>query len=632
MPYVVVTTFNPWLVQGRDELFASFFKQLRSALGESPLKRVRDVVGNLAKYESAFKVGISVGAVAADCMGASGTASAVAKGVSKGLTPMSKTTVRSPLEERRTLEKKLKQAKVAVVVLIDELDRVDDEDVRAVAQLVKAVGDIEGISYLVAYDPDRVSDALGRGADEKRRQYGEAYLEKIIQHPIPVRPLLSHDVSSLLTSILSLHGLELPSSLTDDEKQIIEHIRRSVTTPREVKRLVGCYSVISRMVRSEVSAADLLGYCWLLTKAPTVRDAIAANPDLVVDDPGEDELIRRVSVQASSSAPEIAEALNVKVGSHERLLKLLFPHFGASRALDLGDRLSRRRNLIRVLYLGDPPGIVRNDEVFALWAESDESRLTAALTRLHDERLLRQVIERLDDLLPTLPESGDSRFFRALARALIRRTDWFFEPEENRAIAEDAASYLMQLGLRNRKMVTRVKAVLDELAKVGDLVLLPFILRKHLFLWNFPNSDKISGHGDFVFDRNETIELLDRSAPFLRKAVIDGTLLRRMPTSEAIFTLSRADMWNDELRAALTEQLMGLEARRSFAALIVPPGYIIDAATLNRLLDVQPVLEVMSKAKEGHQPKTWSDNCLRRLRYVLLGKDPTFITDEDDDL
>jgi hypothetical protein len=219
-----------------------------------------------------------------------------------------------------------------------------------------------------------------------------------------------------------------------------------------------------------------------------------------------------------------------------------------------------------------------------------------------------------------------------LARALIRRTDWFFEPEENRAIAEDAASYLMQLGLRNRKMVTRVKAVLDELAKVGDLVLLPFILRKHLFLWNLPNSDKIPGHGDFVFDRNETIELLDRSAPFLRKAVIDGTLLRRMPTSEAIFTLSRADMWNDELRAALTEQLMGLEARRSFAALIVPPGYIIDAATLNRLLDVQPVLEVMSKAKEGHQPKTWSDNCLRRLRYVLLGKDPTFITDEDDDL
>ncbi|MGK3151703.1 P-loop NTPase fold protein, partial [Staphylococcus shinii] len=80
----------------------------------------------------------------------------------------------SPQEERRKLEKKLADAKIAVVVLIDELDRVEDDEVRAVAQLVKAIGDIKGISYLVAYDPERVADALGRGSGDDRRRTGEA--------------------------------------------------------------------------------------------------------------------------------------------------------------------------------------------------------------------------------------------------------------------------------------------------------------------------------------------------------------------------------------------------------------------------------------------------------------------------
>lgn len=54
----------------------------------------------------------------------------------------------------------LREAQQPVVVLIDELDRVEDDEIRTVAQLVRAVMDFPSVSFLLAYDHERVADAL----------------------------------------------------------------------------------------------------------------------------------------------------------------------------------------------------------------------------------------------------------------------------------------------------------------------------------------------------------------------------------------------------------------------------------------------------------------------------------------
>lgn len=292
--HVAVATLNPWLFKGRDELLAAFFGELRDALGRSPKENARELVAAMDSYREAITVAGRFAALTADAAGAGGLGTLGRKGLQQALRLIRKPKELSPQEERKNLEKKLATAKVAVVVLIDELDRVDDDEVRAVAQLVKAIGDIKGISYLVAYDPERVADALGRGSGHDRRQNGESYLEKIIQHPIPIRPLFSHDVTRFLNALLDHHDLALPSDLQEEESKVIEHIRQSALTPRELKRLVGSYAILDRMLRKEISPADLMGYCWLLTKAPSLREAIAQNIDAMVDDPAADEISHRV--------------------------------------------------------------------------------------------------------------------------------------------------------------------------------------------------------------------------------------------------------------------------------------------------------------------------------------------------
>lgn len=143
MDRVIVSYFNPWLFNGRDELVRGFFNGLREAMGRSNAENRRELTDALDRYWGAINLAGHAVAGIVDVHGTAGGASKIWSGWGKrikGALPRSEKL--SPDEERKALEKKIAQMQVAVVVLIDELDRVDDDEVRAVAQLVKAAGDM----------------------------------------------------------------------------------------------------------------------------------------------------------------------------------------------------------------------------------------------------------------------------------------------------------------------------------------------------------------------------------------------------------------------------------------------------------------------------------------------------------
>ena len=156
------------------------------------------------------------------------------------------------------------------------------------------------------------------------------------------------------------------------------------------------------------------------------------------------------------------------------------------------------------------------------------------------------------------------------------------------------------------------------------------MLRKHLFRWGLTVHGPSERGGDYIFTKKETEDLLARSIPIFRNALLDGTLLRRIPTCDAIFALSNTDNWDDGLRKSLTAQLDVHEARASIAGLIVPPGYGVDRPSLESLFDTDIVLARMRAAKEGTDTGNWSEQCLRRLRATLAGKNHVFAGDDDE--
>ena len=254
----MVAVFNPWLFKGRDELVAGFFNALRTALGRSRTEDARLLLEALDHYRGAIQVAGHGIAAAIDAHGGGSTATTVWGKICALWRGIPEPKLRSADSERKALELKIIDAKCAVVVLIDELDRIEDDEVRAVAQLVKAVGDIRGVAYLVAYDPDRVVDALGRGSGDERRQSGERYLEKIIQLPIPLRPLFGEDIRALLEAALADHKVVLTAPRTQNQQALFDHLVSVITTPREVKRLIGAYAVFEQIARGEICSMTSL--------------------------------------------------------------------------------------------------------------------------------------------------------------------------------------------------------------------------------------------------------------------------------------------------------------------------------------------------------------------------------------
>ncbi|WP_185753175.1 KAP family NTPase [Pseudomonas fluorescens] len=640
MDEVVVATLNPWLFKGRDELMQAYFNSLRDALGQSTSEKAKALQGQLERYKTAIEVAGSTAAGIVDIFIGGGVTTVFWKRwIVQGLKGLLKPKDLSVNQERKALETKLGQENVAVVVLIDELDRVEDEEVRAVAQLVKAVGDIKGISYLVAYDPERVTQALGRGdSAEDRRRTGESYLEKIIQFAIPLRPLFNDDARALLQVSLRNNGVVLPVATARHQTEIFDELLRVVRTPREIKRLIGAFSVLEEMLRDEICPYDLLGYCWLVAKSPGLRQLIADNVQELVDDPGLEELSRRMAYRRESddSAETLVGILGNVASAHLAIISLMFPRFQADRQLSEdhsdGNRIAKRRNLIRLLYLGNPPGTLSRRDIEALWSLEDPATLAHELRQLIQGDRIDDLLDRIEDLLPALPRSGDCNFWVAMSHALTRTHDWITDQDSTGRLVDDSSTLLWRLARAVPDGRRHVRAVVESLIQAGDLLIAPWILRKHLFahgLTPYP----VQSNNDEIYNQSETVALQQREIPRYRAAVVDGIVLRRLPDTETFYCLINSRQWDETLRSSLTSQLNSWEAVSTFAALITPPGVRTSRSNLEEMLDLEifsPVIAAMLNDNRSAGIE-WLTTSVRRLAAMMDGRDPDHGPSDDVD-
>ncbi|WP_029067309.1 P-loop NTPase fold protein [Lachnobacterium bovis] len=80
-------------------------------------------------------------------------------------------------ETKKKLEDALLETHQRIIVVIDDIDRLTNAQIRDIFQLVKQVGDFPNVIYLLSMDRDVVTRAL----EEVHDCDGYEYLEKIIQ-------------------------------------------------------------------------------------------------------------------------------------------------------------------------------------------------------------------------------------------------------------------------------------------------------------------------------------------------------------------------------------------------------------------------------------------------------------------
>jgi len=248
---VVSVIFNPWRFQSEAHLLGSFFTTLADVLGKALTTKIEDVGTLFEKYGSLLSVAsINIfGGLAQVDLG---------KGV-QSLGDSLSTVELDELKER--IEKVLMEADKRIVVLIDDIDRLDRQEIQAIFKLVKLSADFENTTYVLAFDEEVVADALGEKYGSGDIEAGRSFLEKIIQVPLHLPPAgkmqLRKAAFEGIDAALDLSGIQLDQDKINAlVRQFIDGFEVCLVTPRQAKRYANALLFALPLLKGEVNPVD----------------------------------------------------------------------------------------------------------------------------------------------------------------------------------------------------------------------------------------------------------------------------------------------------------------------------------------------------------------------------------------
>lgn len=257
-----VADFNPWLFTSPQALYTGFFSALRNSLPEAQQWS--------SAREDFIKVGRKFAPVAAlaGLVGIDGQAAA-----EKVLDAMAIDVV----ESRDKIAAELKKLGQPILIVVDDLDRLTAAELLHVFKLVRLVGRLPNVYYLLSYDEHTLIDLLSHTdlvtAGDERRALD--YLEKIVQVRVDMPLLRPFEVDRIVERAVTHLSSRHRVSLTEQELSAIirrfdEVLSKRLRTPRALKRVFGQVDAFLGSVGAEVDFSDYLVVTWLRTIEPGV--------------------------------------------------------------------------------------------------------------------------------------------------------------------------------------------------------------------------------------------------------------------------------------------------------------------------------------------------------------------------
>jgi hypothetical protein len=328
----LVADFNPWTYADAASLQRGFFAELIGALPENNRPSgARAKIGQLARTVS--PIGKLGGVVGADM-----------EGVIRGLGDLIAGDG-SASAAKRAAETALRRLGRPVLMVIDDLDRLTPDELLEVLKLVRLVGRLPYVYYMLAYDERTLLDVLRRSAltgdDEGRAR---AYLEKIVQVRLDMPVLRESQRTKLfqhgLNSILSRNLMSL--SEVDDRRLAEAYfsvLALRLNTPRAITRFLGQVQAFFPSLQGEVDFIDFFLISWLRTQEPGAyamlqqeRNLLLGRTDGPWDSGRRDLAAVKARQQFWQSKLEAAHVQQAHLDGVIRVLSGLFPEIDAAFA------------------------------------------------------------------------------------------------------------------------------------------------------------------------------------------------------------------------------------------------------------------------------------------------------------
>lgn len=260
---VVVVRFNPWRFGDETVLIRQFFDTIAKAIGGKLTNKREDFASEIKKYSSAISFG---------AFGARLDPSKIAEAFSE-----------IDLEELRSrLEAIIQDAGLRVVIRMDDIDRLNIHEIRAVFRLVKLSADFKNVAYVLAFDPDVVAAALQEQFSSSRGRAGYDFLEKIITVPLQLPPARPQAILEMCIEIVNeafqVAGVDLADGGNRFVRSFHSSILPAIKTPRMAKRYGNAVLFALPILAGEVNTTDQLLIEGMRVAYPLLYQHVRTHP------------------------------------------------------------------------------------------------------------------------------------------------------------------------------------------------------------------------------------------------------------------------------------------------------------------------------------------------------------------
>ncbi len=485
---VIIVNFNPWNFSGQNELIEDFFDSLATAIkpfqkDEDDLKKLKRMSHKLMrKSEASFSpeltfLGGLIKFTATDLFKLSGKE-------------------KSLQEMRKDLDSVFKSLGKKVVIVIDDIDRLDKNETRLVMKLVKMTANFPHTVFLLAYDRVHVARRL-----EEDGWPGDEFLKKIVQVsftlPVPdhteMRKILFSDLDETIENLYGKFKIE-----GENEKRWNQIVYAGFpvlfNTIRDMKRYISSLRLNWSIVNiDDVNMIDFLTIEAIRVFFPRFHSIISANKAFFLATHGvyvsmsyhDDQPKRKKIFEEMLDEAEIKNTKDRQIVT--KICQELFPqlenqNYGVDWQVIWRNeqRICSDTSFDVYFQLGIPSGRVPESEVKEVIKLLDnKDAFSDELINLVKEKRIRPILSRITDQLERIKESQ----LRNLVLSL-----WDLEGkiiDEKTAVFDfdDFNSNTRRItyhALRNLKTRLSRKEFLDKLINATNAIYNPLIIIRHI--------------------------------------------------------------------------------------------------------------------------------------------------------
>lgn len=268
--------FNPWYFSGGNKLIEEFFGVLIYYLGieNNELNKLGEHLKLYSLIIKPFSFIPTVGKLAEGLYG-------VTKSSSEAISEFCKQEKTDINSLKESINKELKSLNKKIVITIDDIDRLENDEVKDIFKLVRAVGDFNNIIYVLAFDEDKVCNVFSSGPD---------YIDKIINIPICIPDVSKRAINNYFLGKLN-ENFKLDNSNWSYWKKIYsKFLENKFENFRDVNRFLNVLIFNKKGILKEVNIVDYIIITFLKLFDKEVYLFIKDNKNLLLKDGFEEKI------------------------------------------------------------------------------------------------------------------------------------------------------------------------------------------------------------------------------------------------------------------------------------------------------------------------------------------------------